>query len=470
MIDFAHLRRYRENNRIEAKRATGGLPESIWETYSAFANTMGGVILLGVVEKKDKSFEVVDLPDPDGLASEFWKLVNDTRKASVNILTRRDIAVRRSEGRRIVAITVPRADRRDRPVYVNGDPYMGTYRRDGEGDYHCSRETVQAMMMDALEESRDARLLSYLGMESLEERTVKSYRSLMQYLRPGHPWESLPDEEFLCRIEAARETGDGMYHPTAAGLLMFGKEEHILLEFPEYSLTCQEAKVSGGNLFTFYYRVWRKLTELPGMRKERADEEMTMERALRDALANCLINCDYRERGGIKICISPGQIIMANPGSFCMDVDRAKAGGSSDPRNAGLNRMFRLIQVSEGLGAGLARIYSVWQRLGLPEPVIEEQFLPDRIILYLPLETSCLPAVKPVDGNISLRNIFGEKRLQMQTIIEEATRNISVTKQQLSLLPELESCDLSGLLEEMCREGILTRNRQDGEIMYSLRA
>ena len=165
MIDFAHLRRYRENNRIEAKRATGGLPESIWETYSAFANTMGGVILLGVVEKKDKSFEAVDLPDPDGLASEFWKLVNDTRKASVNILTRRDIAVRRSEGRRIVAITVPRADRRDRPVYVNGDPYMGTYRRDGEGDYHCSRETVQAMMMDALEESRDARLLSYLGME-----------------------------------------------------------------------------------------------------------------------------------------------------------------------------------------------------------------------------------------------------------------------------------------------------------------
>lgn len=87
----------------------------------------------GCSGKKDKSFETVDLPDPDGLASEFWKLVNDTRKASVNILTRRDIAVRRSEGRRIVAITVPRADRRDRPVYVNGDPYMGTYRRDGEG-------------------------------------------------------------------------------------------------------------------------------------------------------------------------------------------------------------------------------------------------------------------------------------------------------------------------------------------------
>ena len=469
MIDFAHLRRYRENNRIEAKRATGGLPESIWETYSAFANTMGGVILLGVVEKADKSFETVDLPDPDGLVAEFWKLVNDTRKASVNILTRHDIAVRRAEGRRIVAITVPRADRRDRPVYVNGDPYMGTYRRDGEGDYHCSRETVQAMMMDALEESRDARLLSWLGMDALEERTVRSYRSLMQYLRPGHPWETLPDARFLCRIEAARETGRDTYHPTAAGLLMFGKEEHILLEFPEYSLTCQEAKVSGGNLFTFYYRVWRKLTELPGMRKERADEEMTMERALRDALANCLINCDYRERGGIEICISPDRITMANPGSFRMDVDRAKAGGSSDPRNAGLNRMFRLIQVSEGLGAGLARIYSVWQRLGLPEPVIEEQFSPDRIILCLPLKKCFLPSIVPEKSNVSIRNIFEEKRLQMQTIIEEATRNITVTEQQLSCLLELKSCDLPGMLEEMCREEILVKNRRGDEIFYSLK-
>ena len=79
MIDFNNLEKYRENNRIEAKKATGGLPRSIWETYSAFANTLGGIILLGVEERPDKTLHTVDLPDPDRLIKEFWDIVNSRR-------------------------------------------------------------------------------------------------------------------------------------------------------------------------------------------------------------------------------------------------------------------------------------------------------------------------------------------------------------------------------------------------------
>ena len=87
MIDFSNIEQYRENNRIEAKKALGGLPKSIWETYSAFANTYGGIILLGVEEMPDKSFHTVDLPDPKKLIREFWAIANDPDKTSVNILS-----------------------------------------------------------------------------------------------------------------------------------------------------------------------------------------------------------------------------------------------------------------------------------------------------------------------------------------------------------------------------------------------
>ena len=119
MIDFSKIEQYRENNRIEAKKALGGLPRSVWETYSAFANTLGGVILLGVEELPDHSLRPVDLPDPQWLIREFREILNDPRRVSVNILSERSVSIVAVEGKHIVAIEVPRARRYDRPVYLS---------------------------------------------------------------------------------------------------------------------------------------------------------------------------------------------------------------------------------------------------------------------------------------------------------------------------------------------------------------
>ena len=144
MLDLQNLSLYRENNRIEAKKATGGLPDSIWETYSAFANTLGGVILLGVEEYPDKSLHPVDLLDPDWIITDFWETLNDPMRVSVNLLGERDVRIHTVNGKRIIVITVPRAQPSDIPVFINNDPLTGTYLRSGEGDYRCTPDEVFA--------------------------------------------------------------------------------------------------------------------------------------------------------------------------------------------------------------------------------------------------------------------------------------------------------------------------------------
>ena len=122
----------------ECKDASGGLPDTLWESYSSFANTDGGVILRGVKEVA-REFSIAGVPKAATLIKRFWDGVNNREKVSVNILFDRHVYSVKSRGRDVVVIEVPRANRRERPVYVGLDVFNGAYRRNGEGDYKCSR-------------------------------------------------------------------------------------------------------------------------------------------------------------------------------------------------------------------------------------------------------------------------------------------------------------------------------------------
>lgn len=186
MIDFSKLGQYRETNQIEAKRALGGLPESIWETYSAFANTAGGMILLGVEENRDKSLHAIDLPNPEKLIRTFRSLLRDRTVVSADILTDDDIAVEQIDGKRIVVIRVPRADRRHRPVHIGTDPLTGSYFRNGEGDHRCPREEVRRMLREAEAEQTHTEIQS----DPCPGSEKESFPMLMfenDYLEGAHP-------------------------------------------------------------------------------------------------------------------------------------------------------------------------------------------------------------------------------------------------------------------------------------------
>ena len=68
--DVLELLKYGERICLECKDSRNEISKSVWETYSAFANTCGGVILLGVEEHMsetdiEKRFTFTDIKNPE---------------------------------------------------------------------------------------------------------------------------------------------------------------------------------------------------------------------------------------------------------------------------------------------------------------------------------------------------------------------------------------------------------------------
>ena len=91
VFDLSRFDEYREDNRREVKKASVGLPISLWDTYSAFANCYGGVIILGVKEEKDGNWTTNGLQNASKLRKDFWDTINNPKKVSINLLSEDDV-------------------------------------------------------------------------------------------------------------------------------------------------------------------------------------------------------------------------------------------------------------------------------------------------------------------------------------------------------------------------------------------
>ena len=237
LFDLTKFDSYKEDNRREVKKAEGGLPNSLWDTYSAFANCYGGVIILGVKEDKDGNWHTTGLKNASKLKKIFWDTLNNRKKVSINLLKDDDVEtfLVNDTDDVIMVIWVPSAKREQKPVYINDDLFGGTFRRNWEGDYHCTRLQVKTMLRDQAEETMDMEVLDEAEIEDLNQDSIRGYRNSHKSFKPGHPFERLDDKEYLRVIGAAGfSKDDKKLHPTAAGMLMFGNEYDIVRYFPEY--------------------------------------------------------------------------------------------------------------------------------------------------------------------------------------------------------------------------------------------
>ncbi len=100
----------REDQDIEFKSADGGFPNDVWQTVSAFANTDGGNIVLGVSEVKGK-FVISGVKNPNELMKKFWNNHNNPEKLSTPICSNSDVQTLTFDVQTLVVIKVPRATR-----------------------------------------------------------------------------------------------------------------------------------------------------------------------------------------------------------------------------------------------------------------------------------------------------------------------------------------------------------------------
>ena len=147
LADIASLK---ESWQVECKLARGrhgegALPEDIWETYSAFANTKGGDIFLGLRELGPGRYELAGISKPAHVISELMAGLDDPKKVSANILCIDSVTVITIEGFNIIQINVPKAPVYLRPVYIGNDPFNGSFVRDRASDVKLSPERVRRM-------------------------------------------------------------------------------------------------------------------------------------------------------------------------------------------------------------------------------------------------------------------------------------------------------------------------------------
>ena len=453
-----------ERINVECKLAKNKLP-NLWDTYSAFSNTNGGTILLGVEEnlkepELSKRFPIVGVEDVAKIKKEFWDLVNDSNKVSANILSIGDVDSVTIDGVEIVYIHIPRADFTQRPVFINNNVFKGTYRRNHEGDYHCSESVVRMMIRDSNPSGNDDQLLEYFTMDDIDGESLRQYRQMFANWNTDHVWNSLDDKEFLKQLGGyvvdRKEQIEGL---SMAGLLMFGKGlpirerfGNIRMDYIDKTNLIGDQRYSDritydgrweNNLFQFIRMVLPKLTkELPRpfkMEGLRRNDDSQQHKAIREAMTNMIIHADLLIDGLLKVVKYDNRFEFSNPGLLQLPVEQIFAGGESKARNQRIQTMFRMIGYGENVGSGFPLIINAWHEKQWADPELIEQVELMQVKLVLStktIATSSVPTNINVAQNVAqnfAQDILDKLTERQRSILGMINNNPNITREEMSL-------------------------------------
>lgn len=381
----------------EVKRARGGLPASIWETISAFANASGGCILLGIDEKDD--FRISGVADAGAQESQLSAICSEMEppvRAEIHSVT--------IDGEIVVVCDVPQLPRDQRPCHKRSlGPWAGSRIRVSDGDRKLTDYEVSVLLSNRREQKHDLAPVTGASVDDLDPELVNAFLRRIRETR-SDIFRRVDDERALMMLNVLTKYEEQAV-PTLAGLLVFGLypqtfEPQLDITFVVYPSAepgllgksgerfIENRSVDGSIPFMvaecirLLKRNMRRRSIVSGI--FRIEEWEYPEEVLREALVNALVHRDYSEfaKGTqVQIEMYPDRLLIRNPGGLYGPVDVRSLGVTTvtSSRNKALLKILEDTpfgdghMVCENRGTGIARMLLALTDAGMEPPSFADE-------------------------------------------------------------------------------------------------
>jgi ATP-dependent DNA helicase RecG len=407
--------------------AKEGLSRKFWESYSALANTGGGIIVLGARLLKHNVYELESEINLEEMKSRFLQDLNTIGNIScTELTTTEEVVVKSMDEKNLLCISVNRASREHRPVFTGHNPMVGSYRSNFNSIYKLSWDEVIGFYIDRSIKSFDSNIKLNFGLFDLDYESLHEYRTLFVKHNPNHEWSdlSLHPVDFWTRLNVlCRDRKTGYFGISIAGLLMFGTAQtlsdpelniNIQLEYRRYYSSVPQGEyedrlqMDGSwtpNLFQFYQKVHGRITEGLIIESEptkdtfqimpsfTGNEEREVFEALKDAFVKVLIHADYRGQGGVLVERFFDRLEITFPGILSNNPENLRFSSASHYRNPLVQHMFNMIGIGDRGGSGFALITTAWSQQSWKPFKIHEHHNPSRVSLAFPIASNSSKAI-----------------------------------------------------------------------------
>ncbi|OKX82368.1 ATP-binding protein [Corynebacterium glutamicum] len=395
--DLERLRKNGKDDETVEVKSWGRLPsskgsKSFWESLSAFANTNGGYILLGLSEP---DFTPVEGFDSQASIQFIRAGLNpqDRDAQKVEPVPHHEIHEMTVDGAEVVLVSVS-------PLSVNGPCYYlpvgitnGSFKRVGDEDRKLSHLEIYELQNRFVQTKTDRNPVPDSSIDDLNNQLAASFK---QRLIESNSRSLGTDDNWLLRKNITTSKGE----LTIAGVLALGSYPQqffprVIIDVAVHpglyrspigtSIRFEDRKICEGNLLEMVQEAMSAIKR--NLRVRRVVEGLSgkdvleiPEEVLREALANAVLHRDYSELAqneAIHVDIYKDRVEITSPGGL-PNGKRPESilDGYSEPRNRVLSRILMDIPwthevqgvLAESNGTGVPRMFNLMREAGLPVP------------------------------------------------------------------------------------------------------